>query len=139
MTSTQKSTPEPHYFSMELVTPEIAETWLKKNSNNRDFKSNKIEQYLEDMLAGEWDYIPEAIWFCKHTGDLLQGQNHLKALIKSKKSFYFDICRNATRREQINADSGSPRFLRDHIKIVGKGSSNETTRFRNNFKMCLLY
>ena len=37
-----------------LVTPELANRWLEKNTNNRKLKKHVVETYVNDMKNGKW-------------------------------------------------------------------------------------
>ena len=36
------------------VTPELAETWLARNPNNRNLRKAVVDSYARDMQAGRW-------------------------------------------------------------------------------------
>ena len=68
---------------IELITPQIAEQYLAKNSNNyRRLYKATVEQYASEMLNGEWIFNGEAIKFNK-SGKLVDGQHRLSAIVKS--------------------------------------------------------
>ena len=68
---------------IELITPQIAEQYLAKNSNNyRRLYKATVDQYASEMINGEWIFNGEAIKFNK-SGKLVDGQHRLSAIVKS--------------------------------------------------------
>lgn len=61
------------------VTPELAEEWLKKNTQNRSVREDRVDRYAEQMKDGEWLVSPDAISF-DYNGRLINGQHRLKAI-----------------------------------------------------------
>lgn len=69
---------------IETITPEIAESYLKRNTNNyRSIDSWTVKMYADDMAAGRWQFNGESIRFSK-SGELIDGQHRLKAIVKAK-------------------------------------------------------
>lgn len=73
-----------------LVTPELAEIILEYNTNNRKVKHERVNLYAKEMENGNWKFNLTPIKF-SFEGILLDGQNRLRALIKSGRSFEFLI------------------------------------------------
>ena len=65
-----------------LVTPAIAEKWLKNNHSNRGISYGKVRMYAEEMRAGKWQLNGETISISE-TGKLKNGQHRLSAVILS--------------------------------------------------------
>lgn len=69
--------------TMEMITPQIAEEYLKHNTNNYRFLSReKVCNYAEDMKRGLWKANGESIVF-DTDGTLKDGQHRLNAIVKS--------------------------------------------------------
>jgi len=69
--------------TMERITPEIAEEYLKHNTDNYRFLSrDKVNNYAEDMKHGLWKANGESIVFGAD-GILKDGQHRLNAIVKS--------------------------------------------------------
>lgn len=70
----------------ELITPEMAEQYLTKNTNNfRKLNFNKVKLYASDMRNGRWEYNGDPIRF-NNEGILIDGQHRLNAIVMSHTS-----------------------------------------------------
>lgn len=70
------------YTVVELITPEIAKEYLKRNTKNRKIKKGAVTRYANDMRAGKWQLTPQGISFHEN-GSLGDGQHRLLAVIES--------------------------------------------------------
>ncbi len=71
---------------MVVVSPEQAKVWLEKNTDsNREISGRTVEAYAEDMAAGRWRLTHQGIAF-NPTGELVDGQHRMHAVIKSGKT-----------------------------------------------------
>lgn len=64
------------------VTPDIAVTWLERNTRNRALRGDVVTRYANDMRAGKWMVTGDAIAFDKH-GAIVNGQHRLWAVFES--------------------------------------------------------
>lgn len=69
-------------FDIEKITPQRAAEYLKCNKVNRLISHETINKYADDMKNGAFQCNGEAIKFNK-SGDLVDGQHRLRAIIKS--------------------------------------------------------
>lgn len=105
--------------SIELITPDIAKEWLKKNSNNfRKPTSRTVVAYRKAMSAGEFGLSHDAIGFSTD-GQLYNGQHRLLACIASGQPFYNIVARNMPSRSEVQTDVGSPRTLAQILNRTG--------------------
>jgi hypothetical protein len=66
-----------------LITPELAEKFLEKNSNNyRKLSEKVVKAYQIDMETGNWKFNGDSIKFNK-SGQLVDGQHRLTAISRS--------------------------------------------------------
>jgi hypothetical protein len=65
-----------------LVTPEMAEQWLKLNNGNRRLRRWWAEALAAAMRRGEWLPTHQGIAFAE-SGHLIDGQHRLVAIIKA--------------------------------------------------------
>lgn len=72
------------------VNPQLAEDWLKFNSNNRPLSIPHVEEYVGRMKRGEWVLNGQAIIFTS-TGELGDGQHRLAAVVKLGEPVKFDV------------------------------------------------
>lgn len=110
----------------ELITPAIAIEYLKLNkNNNRVLRPVDVTFLADQMEKGQWqEDTTETIKFAD-TGNLIDGQNRLNALIKSNKSFYFWVARGLDEKAFIVLDTGKKRNGSDSLHILG--AENATT------------
>lgn len=103
-----------------LVTPELAESWLKFNLNNRPlspFTVNRYTKYIED---GKWMFNGEPVIFADD-GTLMDGQNRLNAIMGSGISVPVLVVRGVRRGAFVTLDQGKIRSAADvlatqHVK-----------------------
>lgn len=109
------------------VTPELALTWLKMNTeNNRLPKSGKIPAYARDMAAGKWNpNTGETIKF-DVKGELIDGQNRLRAVVLANCAIEFDVAYHVPTEAMQVIDSGATRTLADVLIIGGAGGVRMT-------------
>lgn len=83
-------------FKVMDITPAMAKDWLENcNANNRAKKRNAIERYARDMKNGNWELSSSAISFgC--SGELLDGQNRLYAIVESGVTVKMVVATNVT-------------------------------------------
>ena len=70
-------------IEIETITPEIAQVWLEKNTNNRTIRQMVVDRYADEMCSGAWKLNAETIKFSRD-GTLLDGQHRLWAVVESK-------------------------------------------------------
>ena len=96
----------------ELITPELADKFLKDNKGNRPVNWNKVEQFKVQMLAGKWKFHAQGIIF-DYSGNLLTGQKRLWAIILSGTSQYMRISRGSPPDTADLIDRGVAQTTRD--------------------------
>lgn len=110
-------TPDPQ-AELVLLTPELAQEWLGRNTHNRPLKTRKIEQYARDIEAGRWLLTGESIKFATD-GRLLDGQNRLHAVIKADKPIKVLVVRGLRPDAQNVMDTGVARTVGDALAMSG--------------------
>jgi hypothetical protein len=102
------------------VSPTIAKRWLGKNAeNNRLPKGSKIPAYAREMLAGKWQTdTGETIKF-DPDGELIDGQNRLRAVVAAGVTIPFDVAFDVPRRAMQVVDTGASRTASDVLRIAG--------------------
>lgn len=111
-------------YSLETVTPAIAETWLGRNTNNRRVRRARVDAYARDMEAGEWQENGDAICF-DSDGNLLDGQHRLMARVTSGTTGLMLVVRNLPPTVQDTKDDGAKRTMADTFGF--HGVANQTT------------
>ena len=107
-------------YEIRTITPEVAGVMLREhNKGNRNLARAKVEQYASAMEEGRWKLTPVPLILEEHTGNILDGQNRLTAVVRSNKPQAFVVCTNATRDIMGVIDQGKARTASDHMKIEG--------------------
>src|SRR6187549_304978 len=108
------------------MTAREAKALLGRNiENNRNIRHGKVDQYVRDMLAGNWPITGETVKVSKD-GDLLDGQHRLTALLHAAKirpdiAVPMLVAYNVDASVMPVLDTGLPRGLHDLVGIVGIG------------------
>ena len=101
---------------IELVTPEIAQDYLKANVENRKTRSDAVSNLTEAMLSGKWKENGESIIFDSN-GVLKDGQHRLMATVASKHSWQAVIVTGVKADVFDTIDTGMNRSLADVLGI----------------------
>jgi hypothetical protein len=65
-----------------LVTPALAQKWLKNNETNRPLVESQVQKYVDKIRLRQW--IPAICFFLiGDHGELLNGQHRLHAIIRT--------------------------------------------------------
>lgn len=107
------------YSDRELITPESAAEYLKKNVYNRRLDQATVKYYQDMMLNNRWYLNGESIKFSTD-GTLLDGQHRLEAVIKSGKAIETFVIRNLDKKTFVTIDAGKSRKPPDFLKAMGK-------------------
>ena len=104
-------------ISIEEITPEIAQQYLKNNyKNNRTLKQVSVSQFANDMSEGNFILNPSAPIIFSKNGELIDGQHRLMACVQSGCSFKTFVVRGADEKTYEVIDIGNPRSVSN---IVG--------------------
>lgn len=104
--------------SVVVVTPEIASRWLAKNAKNRNIRSSVVAAYARDMAGGNWQLTGEAVKFDR-SGNLIDGQHRLMAVVRAGVSVPLFIVRGLSAEAQDVMDSGAKRQAADALHLNG--------------------
>ena len=108
-------------ITIERITPETAEEMLLTNIGNRDPKREPLEKAIAN---DEWELNGATIVFDEN-GNLTDGQNRLRACVRTGIPIVTIVVRGIRRSAQITMDSGVKRQLNDYLKM--NGFKNDTT------------
>lgn len=108
-----------HNVQVETITPELAEEYMGKNTHNRNIRNYRVDAYAEDMVNGAWQWNGEAIKFSE-SGQLLDGQHRLLAIIKAQVSIPMLVVRGLPNSTQHTMDTGAVRKFSDVLKLRGE-------------------
>lgn len=104
------------------VTPELAESWLARNSNNRNLRKAVVAGYARDMLAGEWVLNGETIKFDTR-GQLIDGQHRLSAVVAAETPAPMIVVHGVESDVMDTVDAGAKRSYADALKLQGEGNT----------------
>lgn len=110
--------------NLEIVTPAIAEEWLRRNTKNRNKKKLRISRYARDMEHGRWKITHHGIAF-DQDGRLIDGQNRLYAVIESETPIHTFVFRGLDTETQLVMDSGAARTAADSLDMTGRAASKD--------------
>ena len=103
---------------LNLITPELAENYLKFNKKNRKLSSNNIQFLVNEMKNDRFIENGEAIVFDKN-GYLKDGQHRLHSILKSKKSYFIPVVRGVNPIAMATYDTGKNRSSADVLSLNG--------------------
>lgn len=103
---------------IELVTPEIAQDYLKANVSNRKTRREAVTALAEKMDSGKWKENGESIIF-DTSGVLKDGQHRLMATVRSKHSWNAVIVTGVDPDVFDTIDTGLNRTLADVLYLEG--------------------
>jgi hypothetical protein len=102
------------------ITPEVAERWLEKNTNNRRLNKplddRTVLGYAHDMKLGRWHLTGEPLMF-DWNGDLLNGQHRLWACIIAETPFESVVVFGVDPEARIVIDTGKKRTLGNYLTM----------------------
>jgi hypothetical protein len=99
------------------VTPALAEDWLKKNTNNRDYAEQQVKRLVAQMRDNQWQDNGETIKFSVG-GELLDGQHRLMAIVRSGMTQRLLVVRGLARDSFSTIDVGRKRSSADAMKVA---------------------
>jgi len=122
----------PVVITVEEVTPETADHWLKMyNTRNRTLYADRAEALSRDMLLGNFVFNGDTVRFSIHaTGDhkgevyLSDGQHRLDAIRKSKTAQLCIVVRGLPDDAQETIDTGKSRSFGDTLRLEGWSNEN---------------
>jgi len=103
-------------MTYELITPEVAEFFLKSNHGNRKISPVTVRAYAHDMFNGNWDENVGSPISIDEDGVLRNGQHRLQAIVESGKPIRMWVCRNVSSTGVY--DDVRKRSTRDQISII---------------------
>jgi len=114
---------QPMEMRIETITPEIAAKYLGQNDNNRPLQPSWVKRLTESMLRNEWTINGEAIKIGV-SGNVLDGQHRLHAIIKSGASIQTVVMHNVSDQVFLTLDQGKRRSASDGFAIEGYTNTN---------------
>lgn len=107
-------------FGVEIVTPDLARTWLGYNTHNRNVNPRTVDGYARDMREGRWMLRGDAIEFSNNPVILLNGQHRLSAVVLADCAVPMLIGRGVDPATQDVTDKGRKRQFSDQLALRGE-------------------
>jgi hypothetical protein len=104
------------------VTPKLAEELLAKNARNRNIRASRVAEYAREMQAGNWLINGETI-VVSESGNLLNGQHRLKAVIKADVAVPMLLATGVAESAFPTLDAGLSRKAADTLNLRGVASA----------------
>ena len=102
-----------------LITPEMAQDLLKKNTHNRRPRDSHVEKIAAAIMRGEWVVNGDAIRISK-SGVLLDGQHRLLGIVKSGVAVFSMITTGLDDDVFHSIDRGAGRTISDALHLKGE-------------------
>lgn len=103
---------------LALITPEIAENYLRFNNKNRKVSVDHVLFLSREMSSDRFLENGESIVFDEF-GQLQDGQHRLLSIIKSGKSYFIPVVRGVKGLAMSTYDTGKNRSASDVLSLNG--------------------
>lgn len=118
------------------ITPDMAEAWLRLNTNNRSVRKAMVHRYYRAIDSGEWQVNGQTITISRPDKDgkivLIDGQHRLKACLQANKSFKSVVVQGVDPNTIHTVDIGTSRSTTDIFKISGVSNPMQTGYLSKN-------
>lgn len=101
------------------ITPAMAAQMLLHNKSNRPIQPRTVDQYVRDMMNGDWDVNGETVKVALD-GTLIDGQHRLTAAVKAGYTLRdVVLVRDLPMSVQKTVDGGARRTWAQDLRIAG--------------------
>jgi hypothetical protein len=107
-----------------LVTPLLAQEWLKANKNNRRVCRPRVDLYVSLLQEGKFVLTHQGIAFYEN-GDLADGQHRLHAIAEAEVAANMMVTRGLPLDHVHAIDNGRPRSVQNVLHFVGVDLSHK--------------
>lgn len=121
--TTEYTLPQGISYSLEMITPDLAASFLEMNTKNRNLKRKNVDSIVVDILTGEWRLTGNAISF-DDTGALLDGQHRLQAIVEANIAVPCFVVLGLPSETMEVIDAGVKRTLADALHLRGVYNAN---------------
>lgn len=118
--------------TVEIITPSIAEKYLKMNTQNRKANKGTIRRYSTDMKNNNWKVNGQTVVFDKD-GNLRDGQNRLFACVTAGVPFKTVVVRGVDPEAFDSMDTGHKRNMADMFTAANIANANELMQVISKF------
>jgi len=110
------------HLQLETITPELAQQFLDRNTDNRPHKERHVRFLADQMRAGAWQITGDPIKIGK-SGRLLDGQHRLMAIVQSETTQRLYVARDCEEEIFAVLDTGRSRSAADVLATAGLKNS----------------
>ena len=103
---------------VETVTPAWAQDLLDHQGPNRTLNETRASRYYKDMASENWKETPQGIAISE-SGELLDGQHRLKAIVRLGRPVRMFVVRNVPEEAKQTLDRGQMRTQVQALQIGG--------------------
>jgi hypothetical protein len=108
-------------INVQLITPEMARTWLDRGGANRKLSERRVMQLVAAIQMGEWQLTGEPIQL-DADGRVRNGQHRLEAIFRANVAVQALVVRNVSEAAFDVIDTGRSRSAGDVLAIHGHTS-----------------
>lgn len=108
-------------FAIVNVTPELAQSWLAMNTNNRPVSVRRVNDYAKDMAAGNWELTHQGVAISVDNV-IADGQHRLLAIVKSGITVPMLVTLDLPTKAIIAVDRGYARSISAAINMAYEGT-----------------
>lgn len=120
MNAAHKTTRRPDiHQELMLVTPELANTWLKQNIINRIISERDVDKFVRIIKNGKWEITHQGVAFYDD-GTFADGQHRLLAVVKSRVPVQMFVAFNIPKRALTAIDQHRMRKTEAVIQMSGE-------------------
>lgn len=98
------------------VTPELANSWLARNTRNRKISPQSVNRYARNIEHDQWPFTGDPVRFSDEN-DLLDGQHRLTAIHQSGRTLPLLVIAGLRADTQAFMDGGRKRNAADSFAI----------------------
>jgi hypothetical protein len=104
------------------ITPQIAASFLEKNTSNRPLNNKHVKRLAREMEMGRWKLNGSTI--CLNGQILIDGQHRLAAVVLSGCTIQSIVVEGLDSSVFCTIDAGKPRSAGDTLELIGVASAN---------------
>ena len=102
------------------ITPDLAMKWLKRNHINRPIQRKHVQALVAAIRDGQWDDANGETIIFGATGNLLDGQHRLTAVVEAQHQIVSLVVFGVEESKRGTIDTGNRRLLGHFMGMMGK-------------------
>lgn len=101
------------------ITPALARMMLERNAGNRSLSKAFVRRYADDIKSGRWDARNGETIKVATTGEVIDGQHRLNAVIEANTPQQMVIMFGLDPKSRFTLDQGKARTVGDYLSMSG--------------------